>query len=131
MWKTYLAVMFGGALGSGLRMWVSHRCTLAFGQPFPWGTVVTNISGCLLIGLFAGLTQPGGLWECPPIIRQLVMVGVFGGFTTYSSFSLQTIELFANGLIAQGIFNILLTLILCLLGCWLGLATAGMLRPAE
>lgn len=129
MLKSYLAVMFGGALGSGLRLWVSNWCATHFGQTFPWGTMVANVAGCFLIGIFAGLTGTEGVFTTTPLVRQLVMVGIFGGFTTYSSFSLQTIELFANGQILHGVANILATLALCLLGSWLGLAAAGLLHP--
>ncbi len=128
MWKTYLAVMAGGALGTGLRMWISGWCANLFGQTFPWGTLVVNAAGCLVIGAFSGLTGPDGWLMAPPLTRQVVMIGVLGGFTTYSSFSLQTINLLSEGEILYGMGNIVLTLALCLLGTWGGLVLAGILH---
>ena len=125
----YLAVMAGGAAGVGLRLFISNWSTDHFGQTFPWGTLLVNVSGCLIIGLFTGLTGPDGVVATSPIIRQVVAIGVLGGFTTYSSFSLQTINLLAEGKVLYGMGNIFLTLLLCLAGTWIGLALAGAMQP--
>jgi len=125
----YLAVMAGGAAGVGLRMWISDWIANHFGQTFPWGTLIVNVSGCLIIGLFTGLTGPDGVVMTSPVIRQVVAIGVLGGFTTYSSFSLQTINLLADGEVLYGLGNIFLTLLLCLVGTWIGLALAGAMQP--
>lgn len=121
---TYLVVMTGGALGVGARMALSHWTADRFGDVFPWGTLIVNVLGCLIIGLFAGLTGPDAPWLVPPWVRQLVMIGLLGGFTTYSSFSLQTLLLLQNGQFLAGLANIFLTLVLCLGGTWIGLLLA-------
>ncbi len=125
MWRTYLAVMAGGAAGVGARMWLSHWIAERFGQTFPWGTLMVNVTGCLVIGVFAGLSGPDGSWLASPLLRQVVTIGVLGGFTTYSSFSLQTLNLLADGEVFHGLANIALTLLLCLAGTWGGLALAA------
>jgi CrcB protein len=105
--------------------WIANR----FGESFPWGTLVVNASGCFVIGFFAGLTGPDGVLLTSPLTRQVVALGLLGGFTTYSSFSLQTINLLSEGQILHGLGNIFLTLLLCLAGTWLGLILAGALQP--
>jgi CrcB protein len=129
MLRTYLAVMAGGAVGVGLRMFLSGWIANRFGESFPWGTLVVNASGCFVIGLFAGITGPDGVLLTSPLTRQVVALGLLGGFTTYSSFSLQTINLLSEGQILHGLGNIFLTLLLCLAGTWLGLILAGTLQP--
>jgi len=128
MWRAYLAVMAGGAAGVGARMFLSGWIANHFGEAFPWGTVIVNVSGCFIIGAFSGLTGPDSMWMTSPLVRQVVTIGMLGGFTTYSSFSLQTINLFAAGEVLYGMANIFLTLVLCLLGTWGGLALAGILQ---
>lgn len=124
----YLAVMAGGAAGVGLRMFISNWIANQFGQTFPWGTFVVNGIGCLIIGVFAGLTGPDGVIMTSPLVRQVITIGVLGGFTTFSSFSLQTINLLGAGEFLYGVANIGLTLVVCLLGTWGGLVLAGWLQ---
>ena len=90
--KTALAVMAGGAIGSILRYAVSLSIAERWGT-FPWGTLAVNVAGSFGIGLFAAMTGVDGLVLVPPAVRLFVMVGIFGGFTTFSSFSLQTLNL--------------------------------------
>ncbi len=118
---SYLAVMGGGALGVGARLVLSNFVASRFGEIFPWGTLLVNVSGCLIIGVFAGLAGPDGPWLLPPWVRQSVMIGILGGFTTYSSFSLQTILLLQDGQILPAAANIFGTLLLCLGATWGGL----------
>ncbi|MEI6280316.1 MAG: CrcB family protein, partial [Verrucomicrobiae bacterium] len=120
MWQSYLAVMAGGAAGVGARMFLSNWIANAFGSAFPWGTLIVNVSGCVIIGIFTGLTGPDGAFMTSPLVRQVVAIGVLGGFTTYSSFSLQTITLLADGELLYAAGNIALTLLLCLAGTWGG-----------
>ena len=124
----YVAVMAGGAAGVGLRMFISNWSADHFGSAFPWGTLLVNVSGCLIIGLFTGLTGPDGVVMTSPMLRQVAAIGVLGWFTTYSSFSLETINLLAEGEVLYGLGNIFLTLLLCLGGTWIGLALAGTLQ---
>ncbi len=130
MIQTYLAVMAGGAVGVGLRMFITEWVTQRWGGNFPFGTILVNISGCLIIGLFAGLVGwAGGNSSGPaPLIRQVVMIGLLGGYTTFSSFSLQTFELYLNGYPGYALANVFLTLGLCLMGTWFGLSLGNFLR---
>lgn len=129
MLRTYLAVMAGGAAGVALRMFLSGWIAARWGETFPWGTITVNVAGCLAIGVFAGLTGTEGVWLLPPLARQVVTIGVLGGFTTYSSFSLQTIELLAEGEVLHAMANVIVTLVLCLAATWAGLTTAAFLQP--
>src|SRR3954471_2007191 len=97
MLKTYLAVMLGGAMGTGARMWLSSQLALRYGETFPIGTLVVNVAGCFIIGCFSALTGPGGVFLTSPLTRLVVMVVFLGGFTTFSSFSLQTLSLASDG----------------------------------
>jgi CrcB protein len=120
MLEALLGVMFAGAFGCAARMWLSSFLARKYGASFPIGTLVVNILGCFIIGAFAGIARPdGGLW-IHPLVRQAVMVGFLGGFTTFSSFSLQTIALFGDGEWGFGVLNIALSIVLCLLAVWLG-----------
>lgn len=117
--------MAGGAAGVGSRVFVYELATQLLGESFPWGTVIANISGCFIIGLFAGLSGPDAPLFISPITRQIVMTGFLGGYTTYSSFSLQTITLLSNGQFLYASANVFFTLVLCLLGTWIGLTIAS------
>ena len=128
MLKTYLAVMCGGAVGTGLRLWLSGFLAARYGETFPVGTLVVNVSGCFVIGLFNGLTSPEGVIFTSPLTRQVVMIGVLGGYTTFSSFSLQTLNLLNDGEWLRGSMNMFLSLALCMLGVWLGQSLAAVLN---
>jgi len=128
-WQTYLGVMAGGAAGVGARLFLSNYIANQFGQSFPWGTLIVNVSGCFIIGLFSGITGPDGMFMTSPLVRQIITIGILGGFTTFSAFSLQTISLLADGEFFYGASNIVASLLFCLAGTWLGLAMAGLLQP--
>lgn len=121
----YFWVAIGGALGSVTRFWMSGTIASRFGETFPVGTLVINILGSLLIGFAAGLNAPDGRSLVSPAARQFVMIGFCGGYTTFSSFSLQTLKLMQDRqwLYAGG--NILLSVTLCLIGVWLGFLLAS------
>jgi CrcB protein len=114
MLKIYLAVMFGGAIGTALRMALAAWCAAKYGEAFPIGTMAANVIGSFAIGLAAGLLDPQGL------ARQVVMVGILGGFTTFSSFSLATLNLLAAGEWWRAGANIVLSVGLGLLAVWIG-----------
>lgn len=126
--QSWLAVAIGGAIGSLGRYWMSGWAAAAFGETFPFGTLIVNVAGSFVIGLFATLTGPDGrlLVEAP--WRVFVMVGLCGGFTTFSSFSLQTLNLLRDGEHAYAAGNILLSVVLCMLGVWLGHAAAMLIN---
>jgi len=117
---SYIWIAIGGALGSVARYWCSGVAARLFGETFPWGTLIVNVSGSFVIGLFATLTGPDGRMFVGPTARQFVMVGLCGGYTTFSSFSIQTLDLFNDGEWLYAGANIAGSVILCLLAVWLG-----------
>ncbi len=127
----YLLVALGGAAGSVSRFWASGFIANRYGDTFPWGTLFVNVSGSFFIGLFATLTAPEGRWLVGSSGRNLFMTGFCGGYTTFSSFSLQTLNLAQDGewLYAGG--NAALNLVLCLVAVWLGHCLAEVLNPAK
>jgi fluoride exporter len=112
--------MFGGALGTGARFWLSGFVAQRAGEFFPLGTLIVNISGCFVLGAFAGLTDPGGRLLVAPTFREFFMIGLCGGYTTFSSFSLQTLNLLENGDWMKAGLNSALSLFGCLIAVWLG-----------
>jgi CrcB protein len=120
----YILIAIGSALGGTARYWLSGTIADRIGQTFPWGTIIVNISGSLAIGFFATLTGPDGRLFVPGVWRQFFMIGVCGGYTTFSSFSLQTLNLVQDGEWWYAAGNILASVVLCLLGVWLGHAGA-------
>ena len=116
----YLWVAIGGALGSVARFGLDGLITARWGETFPWGTLTINVTGSFLIGVFAAYSDPDGRVLISPGIRQFLMIGICGGYTTFSSFSLQTLNLVRDRewLYAGG--NVLLSVVLCLLAVWLG-----------
>ncbi len=121
----YLAVALGGALGTMGRYFVSGLVANAFGETFPWGTLIINITGSFVIGFFATLTAPDGRLMVSGTTRQFVMVGLCGGYTTFSSFSLQTLNLLRGGEWAPAAGNMLGSVVLCMIGVWLGAISAA------
>lgn len=118
MQLTYLWVALGGALGSVARFWIANLSEARWGNSFPWGTLIANVSGSLLIGILAGCSGPS--WFASDTARKLLMVGVCGGYTTFSSFSLQTLSLAQQGQWLRAGLNILGSVALCLIAVWLG-----------
>ncbi len=117
---TWFWVALGGALGSMARFWLAAAVASLTGPQFPWGTLLINVLGSFVIGLFGTLTGSRGAVSVPPDIRIFVMVGICGGFTTFSSFSLQTLELLQSGELLWAAAYILGSVVLCLLGVWIG-----------
>jgi len=118
----YLWVALGGALGSVSRYWVNGLVSASFGTTFPWGTLIINITGSFLIGIIAAVASPEGRMDSQSRIfaTQFLMIGICGGYTTFSSFSLQTLNLLRDRqwLYAGG--NVLLSVVLCMIAVWLG-----------
>ena len=119
MWNA-LWIFVGSGLGGVARWGVSAVIANRVGETFPWGTIVVNVTGSFLIGLFATITGPEGRWLAPATFRQFFMVGICGGYTTFSSFSLQTLNLAEDGEWFRAGANSVLSIALCLLGVWLG-----------
>ena len=123
----YLVIALGGALGSVLRFWIGTGVDSALTKGssiFPWGTIVVNITGCFIIGLFATLTSPEGRWLVPSLVRPFVMIGILGGYTTFSSFSLQTLSLWNDNQRWEALANVLISVVLCLVGVFVGAGVA-------
>ena len=116
----YCWIALGSALGGVARYWCSGVAARLFGETFPWGTLFVNVIGSFLIGLFATLTGPDGRMFAGSTARQFVMFGLLGGFTTFSSFSLQTLSLAQDSEWLQAGGNIVGSVVLCLLAVWLG-----------
>lgn len=116
----YLWIMVGGALGTGARFWLSGFIAQRIGEFFPIGTLAVNISGSFIIGLFAAVADPLGPFLIAPKFRQFFMIGVCGGYTTFSSFSLQTLDLAQDGDWLKATLNSVLSVVGCLVAVWLG-----------
>ncbi len=130
MWSA-LWIFIGGGLGTLARWGVSGLVARQWGETFPLGTLVVNVSGSFIIGLFAGLAGPEGRWLAPATFRQFFMLGVCGGYTTFSSFSLQTLSLAQDGEWFKAGANAVLSLVLCLAGVWLGHILAMLLNSTK
>jgi CrcB protein len=126
-----LLVAIGGALGSLARWWVSLAIARSLGPAFPWGTLLANVSGCFVIGFVAGWSNGNGRLVESDAARNFAMVGFCGGYTTFSAFSLQTVEMLQAGDLARAGANVAASLVLCLVATWAGYALAAAVsRPA-
>lgn len=121
-------VALGGALGSVARYWFALAAA-SISRNLPWGTILINIIGSFAIGLFGSMTLSHGRFPVPESARIFVMVGICGGFTTFSSFSLQTLDLLRSGAVGRAMLNIALSVVFCLAsvaaGYALGLQIGG------
>ena len=128
---TYLWIAFGSALGGVSRYGCSRAIALWFGETFPWGTISVNIIGSFVIGFFATLSGPDGRLLIAPDIRVFVMVGFCGGFTTFSSFTLATLDLLRNRDFTEAGANILLSVVLCMVAVWIGYLGAALINGVK
>jgi CrcB protein len=124
----YLLIALGGALGSVARFFLSGLVANQFGATFPWGTLVINVTGSFVIGFFFTLTEPGGRVFASSNTRQFVMTGLCGGYTTFSAFSLQTLNLAREGEWFHAGANTVGSVVACLLAVWLGHLAAAYLN---
>jgi CrcB protein len=125
--KLYAAIMIGGAIGSALRYAMSTWIAEATHSTFPWGTLAVNVIGSFVIGFFTGLTGTDGPLLVSPFARAFVTIGILGGFTTFSSFSLQTMLLVQDGQWFSAAGNVLSSVALSLVAAAAGIAVVGML----
>jgi CrcB protein len=128
---TYFWIALGSALGGIARYGCSSVVAHSFGETFPWGTLIVNVLGSFVIGFFATVTGPDGRWLVPPDARQFVMVGVCGGYTTFSSFSLQTLNLIRAGEMGPAANNVFLSVVLCMISVWLGYIAGALINRAK
>jgi len=116
------AIAIGGAAGSVLRYGVSQGIHTLVGRGFPWGTLVVNSLGSLLVGfLFVYLVERSAVSE---VLRAALFIGLLGGFTTFSTFSLETLVLIEEASYLKAVINIFISVVLCLGGAWLGMTLA-------
>jgi CrcB protein len=123
--QVYLWIAIGSALGGMARFWCSGMAADLIGETFPWGTLIVNIVGSFVIGFFATLTGPDGRVFASSLARQFVMVGICGGYTTFSSFSLQTLNQINDGEWLRAGANVGASVILCLISVWAGQVLAA------
>jgi CrcB protein len=126
--KLYLVVAIGSALGGVARYAFSGWIAGQFGETFPWGTLVVNVTGSFAIGFFATLTAPDGRFFVGAATRQFAMTGLCGGYTTFSSFSLQTLNLARDDQWLQVGANVTGSVVLCLVSTWAGHVCAAALN---
>src|ERR1700686_4087617 len=118
----WVAVAVGGAMGSVARFWLTSAMTALTGPRFPWGTLLINVVGSGIIGLVAAVALPPARVAMHPDVRVFLMVGICGGFTTFSAFSLQTLELLQSGDMVPAALYIAGSVLLCVLAVWGGWA---------
>ena len=117
-----IAVLMGGAIGSLLRFVFSQWVNQLLPKNFPWGILFVNVLGCFVIGLLAGLLV--GRYELTAFWRAGIFIGLLGGFTTFSSFSLDTITLIQSGAMGTAVVNVVASLVFSLLATAFGLLLA-------
>ena len=127
----YLWVALGSALGGVARYWCSGFVAARFGESFPWGTILVNVLGSFVIGFFGTLTSPDGRLLVGSEARIFVMMGLCGGYTTFSSFSLQTLNLMREGEWLWAGANVLFSVLLCLFAVWAGHIAAATLNQVK
>lgn len=129
--QLYLLVAAGGAIGTLGRYVVYGLVANMFSQTFPWGTLIINVTGSFLIGFFAAMTGPDGRVFVTGGTRQFVMVGLCGGYTTFSAFSLQTLDLMNDGKWVLASANVVGSVVLCLMFVWLGAIAGSLLNQGN
>jgi CrcB protein len=117
---TYLLIGLGSALGGMFRYLCSGIAANLIGETFPFGTMIVNVAGSFIIGFFATLTGPDGRYFVSSDVRLFVMAGFCGGYTTFSSFSIQTLSLVNDGEFLYASLNVIGSVALCLLAVWAG-----------
>jgi fluoride exporter len=128
---TYFWIGFGSALGGISRYGCSRWIATSFGETFPWGTMTVNVIGSFVIGFFATISGPDGRLIISPDIRIFVMVGFCGGYTTFSSFSLATLDLIRNRDFTEAGMNIVLSVVLCMTAVWLGYVGGALINGVK
>jgi len=113
-----LIVFLGGGIGAALRYWMTGGVYRVLGAAFPYGTLLVNVVGSVLIGFLMAFFDERFLVQ--PALRLFLTIGVLGGFTTFSTFSYETIALLQEGSWWLGTVNILGSVLTCLAGCWIG-----------
>jgi len=116
--KETVVAFLGGGVGTVFRYWLSGSVYRFVGTTFPYGILLVNVIGCLLIGFLMALFEDRFVVQ--PLLRIFLTIGVLGGFTTFSTFSYETISLFREGSILIGLGNVLYSVAGCLIATWIG-----------
>jgi CrcB protein len=117
MQKT-IFIAVAGLVGTLLRYWLSGFVARQYGETFPWGTIAVNVIGCFVTGAVFFLTEERFLVS--PTVRTVILIGLLGGFTTFSSYGLQTFTLLRDGEFGLAILNVVTSNILGLFMVWVG-----------
>lgn len=120
-----IAIALGGAMGSVLRFWMSSGIYALTGRGFPWGTLTVNVLGSFLIGFLS--TAMLERMNVGPELRAGILIGLLGGFTTFSTFSIETLNLIEQGDLMKAVFNAAASVLVCVAAAWLGLTLARQL----
>ncbi|HEY9151201.1 MAG: fluoride efflux transporter CrcB [Gammaproteobacteria bacterium] len=113
-----LAIAAGGALGAVFRYWASNGVYVLTGRGFPYGTLFVNVTGCLLIGFLSVWLLERSL--AGPVLRGFLLIGVLGGFTTFSTFSMETLNLIESGQLVRALVNMVVSVLVCVGAAGLG-----------
>ena len=119
--KAYLLIAVGSGLGGVARHWLGTVIASRMMSAFPWGTFVVNVIGAILIGFVLALPES----RLSAQVKQFLTVGMLGGFTTFSAFSAQTLQLVQAGKLALASIYAVASVLVCFAGCWLGWALAS------
>ena len=114
---TYIYIGIGSAIGGTLRYWLSNNTYKLLPLNFPYGTLLVNVTGSFILGMIMFYFNDKELLN--PQFRIFLTIGFCGGFTTFSTFSLETMNLFHDAQYFYGILNVILSVILCLFGVYL------------
>lgn len=120
-----VAIAAGGALGALFRYWVSVGVHRFAGSEFPYGTLTVNVAGSLLMG--AGYVLFIERMDVDPVWRGALLIGLLGAFTTFSTFSIETLNLIENGESFRAVVNVVASVILCVVACWIGMVAGRQL----
>jgi CrcB protein len=123
--QNYIWITVGSALGGAARYWCSGIAARLFGESFPWGTLIVNVTGSFIIGFVATLSAPDGRLLIGSTTRLAIMAGFCGGYTTFSSFSIQTLSLLNDGQFVYAGANVGLSVVVCLAAVWAGSVLAA------
>jgi CrcB protein len=126
---TYFWLGLGGAIGTVARFWLDNVISNHFSKLFPLGILTINVTGSFLIGILFSLIGPEGRFLVSPTVRMFFMVGICGGYTTFSSFSLGTLTLVREKQWLYAGLYVVLSVVLCLLAVWLGYLAGAMKSP--